>query len=151
MIFHWMNMLQIIFHSLVDRFLGCVVLNIQFIKNNIWLTSKCIKNMLNIFTYQNNVNKMPNDTTTYLSEWLKFNDHTKYLWCHEQTELGHFWWELNMTQQNWKTIWKFIKVKYTSTSSHSILRLINESRYPYIDFNINIYKSKANDNQQVND
>ena len=60
--------------------------------------------MLNIFIYPNNVNKIPNDTTTYLSELLKFNDHTKYLRCHEQIEHGHFWWELNMVQQSWKTI-----------------------------------------------
>ena len=65
--------------------------------------------MFSISHHQGNTNQNHDDTTSHWSEWLKLRNNRYKQGCGERRTLLHCWWECQLVQPLWKTVWRFLK------------------------------------------
>ena len=65
--------------------------------------------MLHITSHQGNKNQNHNETPVRMGKINKAGNHKCWRGCGEKGTLFHCWWECELVQPLWKTVWRFLK------------------------------------------
>ena len=87
-------------------------LNRHFPKEDLHMANSHIKRCLTLLNTREMKIKTVRNITFYLSEWLSSKKATNNIYwqgCREKGTLAHCWWEGNLVQPLWKTVWRFLK------------------------------------------
>ena len=76
--------------------------------------------MLNIIHYYRNANRNCNEGSLHTSQNGIFKSSKSWKGCGEKETLLHWWWEWELVQPLWKTIWRFLRKQYEECGNISL-------------------------------